>query len=43
MRDILKAELTEKEIDELVQFMDKHPYASIANRLTDASDKHGSN
>lgn len=39
MKDILKAELTQKETDELVRFMEKHPFSRIVTQLTDVSSQ----
>ncbi|MBA7613298.1 hypothetical protein ES703_20544 [subsurface metagenome] len=33
MKDILEANLTEEETEELVDFMNTHPYAQIIDRL----------
>lgn len=37
MKDILEANLTEEEANELTRFMNKHPYAIVIDRLTDAN------
>lgn len=40
MKDILKAELSQKETDELVQFMEKHPFSRIVTQLSDTPSQH---
>jgi hypothetical protein len=39
MRDILKANLTDKETEDLVRYMEKHPYGKFIDTMCGSSEK----